>query len=63
LRANLTFPLLPSTELKATGLQLVIFTNAPRLYGLKALDYLGVRELFDDKHIFAVEESMNLTEF
>merc|ERR1711907_646234 len=41
-------------ELSATGLQLVIYTNAPRAYGLKCLDQLGVRGIFREDHIFGV---------
>ncbi|KAJ1454169.1 HAD-like domain-containing protein [Pelagophyceae sp. CCMP2097] len=40
------------------GLRLVVFTNAPRLYGLRCLESLAVREYFKDEDIFAVEDVM-----
>lgn len=45
-------------ELSALGYRLVVFTNAPRAYGLKCLDSLGIREFFADDRIFGVEDVM-----
>mmetsp|Transcript_27441 Transcript_27441/g.82370 ORF Transcript_27441/g.82370 Transcript_27441/m.82370 type:complete len:273 (-) Transcript_27441:21-839(-) len=45
-------------ELRALGYALVVFTNAPRAYGLRCLETLGVRDVFDDSKIFAVEDVM-----
>lgn len=38
------------------GLKLVAFTNSPRRYALRCLDFLGVREHFSDDRVFAVED-------
>lgn len=40
------------------GFKMVAFTNAPRLYGLRVLDILGIRNFFPDDHVFAVEDLM-----
>merc|ERR1711879_919865 len=54
----------PDPELQATlmslrddgGLKMVAFTNAPREYALRCLDYLGLDCVFSDTHTFAVED-------
>ena len=38
------------------GLHVVAFTNAPRTYGLKVLDRLGVRGSFTDALVFGVDD-------
>eukprot|EP00747_Dinoflagellata_sp_TGD_P167241 gnl/TRDRNA2_/TRDRNA2_191282_c0_seq1.p1 gnl/TRDRNA2_/TRDRNA2_191282_c0~~gnl/TRDRNA2_/TRDRNA2_191282_c0_seq1.p1 ORF type:complete len:267 (+),score=59.54 gnl/TRDRNA2_/TRDRNA2_191282_c0_seq1:45-803(+) len=38
------------------GLSLVVFSNSPRAYALRCLDFLGVREFFPDDRVFAVED-------
>jgi putative hydrolase of the HAD superfamily len=43
-------------ELKALGLKLVIFTNAPKAYGLRVLETLQLRQFFQTEHIFAVDD-------
>eukprot|EP00414_Alexandrium_minutum_P002437 CAMPEP_0113822370 /NCGR_PEP_ID=MMETSP0328-20130328/2207_1 /TAXON_ID=39455 /ORGANISM="Alexandrium minutum" /LENGTH=262 /DNA_ID=CAMNT_0000790307 /DNA_START=25 /DNA_END=810 /DNA_ORIENTATION=+ /assembly_acc=CAM_ASM_000350 len=42
--------------LAAQGVSLVAFTNSPRTYALRCLDVLGVRPLFPDARVFAVED-------
>mmetsp|Transcript_55337 Transcript_55337/g.159090 ORF Transcript_55337/g.159090 Transcript_55337/m.159090 type:complete len:336 (-) Transcript_55337:31-1038(-) len=37
-------------------MKLVAFTNAPRAYAIRSLEYLGIREYFADDHVFAVED-------
>lgn len=44
--------------LQDSGLKLVVFTNAPRLYGLQVLDALGLRKFFPDERVFGVEDVM-----
>jgi len=48
--------LLALGELKAAGLKLVIFTNAPRQYALRVLETLQLRQFFDDANIFGVDD-------
>ncbi|CAE7363301.1 ppaX [Symbiodinium natans] len=43
-------------SLAQVGLKVAIFTNSPRKYALCCLDKLGLRALFPDDHIFAVED-------
>lgn len=43
-------------SLQDTGMKLVAFTNAPRRYALRCLECLGLKHLFPDDHIFAVED-------
>lgn len=45
-------------ELEALGYNLVVFTNAPRAYGLCCLEALGVKSVFPDANIFGVEDVM-----
>mmetsp|Transcript_8901 Transcript_8901/g.27835 ORF Transcript_8901/g.27835 Transcript_8901/m.27835 type:complete len:273 (+) Transcript_8901:182-1000(+) len=45
-------------ELKALGYELVVFTNAPRAYGLRCLESLNVRDAFADDRVFGVEDVM-----
>jgi len=45
-------------DLQNAGMKLVAFTNAPRLYGLRVLEVLGVRRFFLDNRIFGVEDVM-----
>lgn len=40
------------------GMRLVVFTNAPRKYGLRCLAELGLRDLIPDSLVFAVEDVM-----
>lgn len=40
------------------GMKLVAFTNAPRAYAVRTLEVLGVKDLFADERIFAVEDVM-----
>jgi len=42
------------------GLTLVAFTNAPRMYGVRVLEALGVSHCFKDQHIFAVDDLLPL---
>ncbi|CAE7641476.1 CIPK15 [Symbiodinium sp. CCMP2456] len=43
-------------SLAQVGLKLAVFTNSPRKYALSCLDKLGLRTLFPDDRIFAVED-------
>jgi len=45
-------------ELAALGYNMCVFTNAPRAYGLRCLETLGVRDVFPDANVFAVEDVM-----
>ena len=45
-------------ELKATGLKMVIFTNAPKKYALRVMEQLEITPYFDSELIFAVEDVM-----
>ena len=45
-------------ELAALGYALVVFTNAPKAYGKKCLEALGVADVFPEGHIFGVEDVM-----
>ena len=45
-------------ELEALGYNMVIFTNAPKAYGLKCLEALGIAEVFPEGNIFGVEDVM-----
>jgi len=38
------------------GLTLVAFTNSPVKYGLRCLDFLGLRGIFEDRHVFGIED-------
>jgi len=38
------------------GLTLVAFTNSPVKYGLRCLDFLGLRGIFADHHVFGIED-------
>ena len=45
-------------SLQRCPLRLVAFTNAPRRYGVRVLETLGLRGLFPDVNLFAVEDVM-----
>jgi len=47
-------------ELQAAGLKLVIFTNAPRAYGIRVLEALEIDQCFEPEYIFGVEDVMPL---
>eukprot|EP00434_Breviolum_minutum_P003428 symbB.v1.2.003016.t1/scaffold113.1/size324549/14 len=38
------------------GLKMAVFTNSPKKYALKCLEFLGVRKYFPDDRVFAVED-------
>lgn len=42
--------------LHASPLKLIAFTNAPRLYAIRVLETLGLREFFPDSQLFAVDD-------
>jgi len=44
--------------LRHTPLKLVAFTNAPRAYAIRVLETLGLREIFPDHMLFAVDDVM-----
>lgn len=45
---------------KNQGLKLVVFTNAPRAYGIRVLEHLRVAHFFDPENIFGVDDLMPL---
>ena len=45
-------------SLERCPLKLVAFTNAPRRYGIRVLEALGLRPFFPDARLFAVEDVM-----
>ena len=45
-------------SLRRCPLKLVAFTNAPRRYGIKVVEALGLREFFPDERFYAVEDVM-----
>jgi putative hydrolase of the HAD superfamily len=45
-------------SLRRCPLKLVAFTNAPRKYAVRVLEALGLRELFPDEMLFAVDDVM-----
>jgi len=45
-------------ELKDLGYNMCVFTNAPKAYGLKCLEQLGIKDAFPDANIYGVEDVM-----
>merc|ERR1712136_349593 len=43
-------------EFHDAKLKLICFTNSPRRYALRCLEFLGLRRFFPEDHVFAVED-------
>mmetsp|Transcript_807 Transcript_807/g.1135 ORF Transcript_807/g.1135 Transcript_807/m.1135 type:complete len:280 (-) Transcript_807:91-930(-) len=46
------------SKLKSENIKLIAFSNGPRKYVLKMLDVLGVKDLFPDDSVFAVDDTL-----